>query len=411
MIRAVFKSMAFLAKNVILTYQWLHPEVSLSRCVAQYARREYPELMQTPMTYDNIAKFVRTVYNMVSSSITEYMNENRQEVKLERERIGAKLAQITADDTMSLNRGDASMATSMMVLPSVPSHQQPSTSLLPPSPTPSYTNVNMVQNINDILNRYRRSQGKSEYMKRSNDFLLTKRKDFDVSNNDNDEQNKLRSRMNEFDTTAAGKSISSSNNNNISPSNEIILSFKTQAKDNLIPMPLMKTKMPTTTTAAKRKTATNNIKDINATEIATATNSSETNFPKTIESKDNFNLTLPIAKTKDSRFTVMYAGPRQFPNGITDINSNSYTDAKNQQQQQQHSDVSINEVTATYQNSGAATKNNEKTESIFDFENAILETFGFHRGKGVQSVSLTGCTQKYVINILWRMVEDFVTGA
>ncbi len=91
---------------------------------------------------------------------------------------------------------------------------------------------------------------------------------------------------------------------------------------------------------------------------------------------------------KPNKFSVMYVGPRQFSTDYQDDMSPSLDDAPTL-------DLDKNS------NSNDDDEKGDDDSNIFDFENVILESFGFN-AKAVQSSTLFRCMRGYVINLFRR---------
>lgn len=367
MFRSFFKSIGFLAKNLVVTYNWLHPELALGGCVMKYARAQYPELLQSTITYDNITKFVRSVYGMMYGYVREYIDENQQDIAIERERIGAKVAQITDYDTHAF--------------------------------VPSTSNYN-----SDYINNYVQDYGTFQY-NQQNVRRQSRENEDNILSVSAKSFNELESRRqmasfkfneNNFFTNSINKE-----NATIPKKNNRIISDLKLRNENVMPLEnvtfrsniLYETRLTTLNSTSIPRTNSNII-----------TKNVENKFLK-MKLKDDLNVAQNNNKKEMKWNSIMYVGPRQFstnfiPNSSKDGISTVVAGNEN---------VTNNELLTTIDSSDVYYgKDDEKGDNLFDFENAILESFGF-KTKG-KSITLTTCTQKYVINILWRMLEDYFTG-
>lgn len=371
MIRTFLNGIGFFAKNLLVTYNWLQPELALGGCVMKYARASYPELMQSTLSYDNISKFVRSVYGMMYNYIREFIDENRQDMAIERERIGAKIAQLTDSDAQLTGQR----------------HRTPSIYMqLSPNYNADYFNyIQEYGMLQSHHHRHHQEENRRQSRENEEDIITMNAKSFN--------EYEPRRQMVSFKFNENNFLTNSINKGNMSFPKKVhkFMSDIKWRNENFAPQANVSVAIPTTTetvTSPSNRNMTNNVK----------------NKFLEIKLKDNSNV-VQSNKTETKIYSILYVGPRQFPasgavrpyDGIVGTTVPLQENVPNE-----------NSLT-TFESSDLNYKTNDVNgDSLFDFENVILEFFGV-KTKG-KSITLTTCTQKYVINILLRTLEGYFTG-
>ena len=163
-LQAALYSLRFLLKNIIVTYEWYNAELKFGGCMMKYARTQYPDFMQTVLSYDNIMAFIRTAYMSLFGHVKEMFDENRQETIIERERIGSKIEQITSNDTAQIL-----YANTQFVQPQNENYFQTNNQII--SPSQNYLNSFEYESTKRRMDTFTKpSRNNHHFMKRSQRF-------------------------------------------------------------------------------------------------------------------------------------------------------------------------------------------------------------------------------------------------
>lgn len=370
----------------ILLFRY-HPELKLGGCVMKYTRTLYPELMQMRLSYENVSKYLRSLYFAIYGYITGMINENRQDIHSEQQRIGIKVAEMTSHDVSSSSFYPPSPITATTAS---------SSSGISSSSRPINHGKSSLRNYND---------GNFNYVQKFRPFLSYHR---DANHLNYENELEVAQSFNDFSSRTRSMDILKFDKNNIRPNsinakgyydaNESLHSLETE-----IPFDLEKfeTKHSDNVPAA----------DSSSSSVILSTISSAHTFDL-LESDKNGKLTETLAvppennlnvkesherNGKPNKFSVMYIGPRQFSTDYQDDMSPSLDDTPT---------LDLNKN--SYSNDdGKGAGDGDGDSNIFDFENVILESFGFN-AKAVKSSSLALCIRGYVINLFQRTFEYFI---
>lgn len=370
----------------IVRYQ---PELELGGCVMKYTRTLYPELMQMRLSYENVSKYLRSLYFAIYGYITEMINENRQDIEREQQRIGIKVAEMTLHDVSS------------------PSHSPPSTISSTASSSSSISSSRPINHVKSSLYNY--NDGNFNYVQKFRPLFSNHRdandlnpkfsiaqnyeNDMEVAQSFNDFSPRTRSMdiLNFDKNHFLANSINAKEydaNKSFSLETEVpfdLEKFETKHSDNY--------NLPTADSSSSSvilSTTSADIFDLPETD-------KNGKFSKTLAVLEN-NLNVKESHKRDgkpNKFSVMYIGPRQFSTDYQDDMSPSLDDTPT---------LELNKNSNSNDDEKGA---GDDDSNIFDFENVILESFGFN-AKAVKSSSLARCIRGYVKNLFHRTFEYFI---
>lgn len=385
MIRSFLDGIGFFARNLVVTYNWLQPELSLGGCVMKYARATYPELIQSTLSYDNISKFVRSVYGMMYNYIQEFLDENRQGMAIERERIGAKIAQLTNSDahiTSDHHHRHTPSANTYMKL----------------SPNYNADYFNYAQEYG-MLQSQHHQENRRQSRENEEDIITMNGKSF----NEYEPRRQMVSfKFNENNSLT--NSINKGNMNFPKKIHKFMSDIKWRKENVTLPQANVSVAIPTTA----QETVTTVASPSPSSPNRTTTNNVKNKFLE-IKLKDNSNV-VQSNKTETKRYAILYVGPRQFPaSGVAVRPYNGIAGPTLPPPLPVQVNVPNENSLTTFESSDLNYKTSHgNDDNLFDFESVILEFFGV-KTKG-KSITLNTCTQKYVIHILLRMLEGYFTG-
>lgn len=316
------------------------------------------------LSYDNLTKYLQSLYFAIYGYIIEMINENRQDIQSEQQKIGMKVAEMTLHDvSTSLSTGGSSLSS------------QSSSSRINFIKSSPYSdeNINYVEKFRQYFPNHRtdanRNFGENKLDAAEQRFV--------------DATSRIR-RMDriKFDGNDTNKSFPLERSVDLE-------SFERKYFENY--------DMPTAYTSSSSaipSQSTGSILDLPESEKKTENLSKALVAP---ENNSNVNESHKRDDGKSNQLSVMYVGPRQF--------SADYQDA-----------VSPSDDTPTLDlNKNSNGNDDEKgagdgDSNIFDFENVenvILESFGFN-AKAVKSSIIAGCVRSYFINLFHRTFEYFI---
>lgn len=359
----------------------------------KYTRTLYPELMQMRLSYENVPKYLRSLYFAIYSYITDMINENRQDIENQQQRIGIKVAEMTLHDVSS------NSPTTLFKAISSPRPINHVTSSLYNYNDGNYNDGNYndgnfnLQKFRPVFsnNRYH----ETNHLKPKVSITQNYENELEVAQNFNDFSPRTR-RMDIFKLDKNNFLTNSINGNE----NDTHKSFSLESE---VPIDLEKFE---TNQSNNYNMPTADSSSSSTSVIPSTTTTSATNIfdmPETTKNK-KFSQTLAVLENnlnvkeshkrdeKPNKFSVMYSGPRQF--------STDYLDTS----------PSLDDAPTLDLNKNSNSNDDEKgagDSNIFDFENVILESFGFN-AKAVKSSPLARCVRTYVINLFRRTFEYFI---
>lgn len=378
----------------------------------KHTRTFYPELMQMRLSYEDVSKYLQSLYFAIYGYITEMINENRQDIVNERRRIGMKVTEMTLHDVSSsyspqppppLPRPPSSIAatsSSSSISSSRPINHEKSS--LHNDNNYNDGNFNHIQKFRPLFSNHHRDanhlnpkfgitknnyENELEVAQSFNDFSPRTRS-MDVlkfDKNNNFLPNPINA--NEYDDDANESSFSLETEAEAPFDSE---KFETKYSDNNYDVPAAVTAHHFQTADSSTSTTSANIFDLPET-------GRNGKFSKTLAELEN-NLNVKESHKRDgkpNKFSVSYIGPRQFSTDNEDDMSPSLDDAPT---------LDLNKNSNSNDDEKGA---GDGDSNIFDFESVILESFGFN-AKAVKSSSLPRCISRYVINLFQRAFEYFI---
>lgn len=96
----------FFFKHAYETYHWYHPEVGFGRCIFKFARKTYPEFRQR-FSVENVRKFAFRMYDDIYTYVSDVMNDGQSDEWINRNRIAAKVSEISDEPEMRHYGDDA----------------------------------------------------------------------------------------------------------------------------------------------------------------------------------------------------------------------------------------------------------------------------------------------------------------
>lgn len=373
-----------------------YPELKLGSCVMKYTRTLYPELMQMRLSYDTISKYLRSLYYAIYGYITGMINENRQDIENEQRRIGLKVTEMTLHDVTSS------------------SFSQPPATL--PSMASSPLSISSSQPINHVKSAspYNYNGGNFNYIQKFRPLFSNHRDANHLNPNFGTKQNyenelEVAQSFNDFSPRTHSMDVLKFDKNNFL-SNEINAkeydTNKSVPLESEVPFDLEKfeTKhsdynynVPSSAAAADLSSSSSSVILSTSTTSANTFDRAEIDkngkFSKTLAALEN-NLNVKESQ-KPNTFSVMYIGPRQFSTDYQDDMSPDLDDTPT---------LDLNKNSNGNDDEKGA---GDDDSNIFDFENVILESFGFN-AKAVKSSALFRCISSYVINLFRRTFEYFI---
>lgn len=415
MLRSAFDNVRFLVKGFVHSYNWYmkfiitnlqtypiqccvivryHPELALGGCVMKYTRTLYPELMQMRLSYENVSKYLRSLYFAIYGYITEMINENRQDIENEQQRIGIKVAEMTLHDVSS-----TSFSPSPTTILSTASSSSSISSSRPINHVKSSAynyndgNFNYVQKFRPLFSHHRDA----------NDF----NQKFSITQNYENELEVAQS-FNDFSPRTRSMDIFKFDKNNFRPNSINAKEYDASKSFSLeTEVPFDLEKFETKHSDNYNVPAADSSSSSSSSAILSTTSSANTfdlpendrigKFSKTLAVLEN-NLNVQESHKRDgkpNKFSVMYIGPRQFSADYQDDMSPTLDDTPT---------LDLNKNSNSNDDEKGA---GDDDSNIFDFENVILESFGFN-AKAVKSSSLARCFRGYVKNLFQRTFEYFI---
>lgn len=426
MLSEIFGGLRYTLRSMFITYNFYHPELHLGGCVLKYARRQYPELMQAPMTTDNVITIVRTMYAQLTGYVQEMIDDNRQEVQAQRERIGAKVADLTAPS--SENESNAVPQFTPIQAPTPlpviqhpgPYHQQnnnqPSAHpfQIPQAPLPAtaaaapplkYRSIRRSA-TGDILEA-EFDEGVEEFQRPPSAMEINA---FVASNNVVTSSDAMRNyyhrpsssdeatirqqylRQNDFNGAARQFPSSAFFNRN--------LNSKPYRKREIAPIMVG--------TDGRRQVIMSDltIEQLQHQQLGVVSTANDKQWDTSSATHMNVQKT-PYMDMGDETNIVNNAVDKDDTSFANDISMTTTTS--------NHIDDDDNDGVVMEDDGGVADAISAGSgedaikvpSTLFDFENIILESFGFN-AKEVKSFSLSRCAQSYVLNIMWRMLEGYL---
>lgn len=375
-----------------------YPELKLGRCVMKYTRTLYPELMQMRLSYDTVSKYLRSLYYAIYGYISEMINENRQDIENEQRRIGLKVTQMTLHDVTSS------------------SLFQPPAAL--PSTASSPLSISSSQPINHVKSPspYNYNDGNFNYMQKFRPLFSNHRDANHLNPNFSTKQNyenelAVAQSFNDFSPRTHSMDVLKFDKNNFFSNSINAKEYDTNKSfllESEVPFDLKKfeTKHSDNYNVPSSSAVAADLSSSSSSVIlstSTTTTSADTFDRAEIDKNGKFSKTLAALENnlnveesqKPNTFSVMYIGPRQFSTDYQDDMSPALDDTPT---------LDLNKNSNGYDDEKGA---GDDDSNIFDFENVILESFGFD-AKAVKSSALFRCISSYVINLFRRTFEYFI---
>lgn len=419
MINEIFGGLRYTLRSMFLTYNFYHPELHLGGCVLKYARRQYPELMQAPMTTDNVVTIVRTMYSQLSGYLKEMVDENRQEVQAERERIGAKVADLTAPSSAATIQDSSVSASVPVSVPQFTPIQAP-TPLPPISHQPNNPQPFQVPTVSALKYRsIRRSatgdildaeiQDEGVELLQPNPMEINA---FATNNEARDASQPTYLNQNYYynKPSAYQRQLSANRNNyNVArhfpattsrfvykgnlnakrgPRQFTDVTIEQQQQQQLLKPVILQMEW-----ASPAQKWGNELEEQTPSQLPPPPPP-----PKTLQTPyvEKLNVKASSSSNADK--------DDSFSNEMLPATTNHIDDDNDD----------VDGVVMAYDggvaeaiSAGSGEDGIVVPSTLFDFENIILESFGFN-AKEVKSFSLARCAQSYVLNIMWRMVEGYL---
>ncbi|KAJ6641516.1 Helicase SEN1 [Pseudolycoriella hygida] len=308
-----------------------HPELELGRCVIKYTRTMYPGLPQISLSYENISNYLRGLYFSIYNYINEMINENRQDIQAERQRIGMKVAEITLNDRSS----------NFFSPPTTVS--RPINHVHSSLPTYSDGNFSYVQDLRPFYSDHP-----------VNNFSLNKVQHYETESGVEQGLDDFYSRSEEYD---AEESVPL----------ETVVPFESEKVE----------ERQTDNTPVLQST----IQSKQSALFDVLVNNEHETFGKSNLNPEE----IPKQGGKRYKLQVLYSGPRQFSTDYQDEEDTPTLDL----------------------NKNSNSDSADGDSDIFDFENVLLESFGFNPGV-VKKHHLARCVRSYIINLFRRTFEYFI---
>lgn len=313
------------------------------------------------------------------------INENRQDIQIERQRIGIKVEEMTLHDVLSPKM--ASTRTTNHVKSSFSNYNNGNFNYMQKF-RPLFSNNHYVEKNHPKSNVSIKQSYELEMAQSFNDFSpRTRRMDLFKF----DKNNFLINSINEKECDANNATLSLETGVPSFDSEK----FETKHSNNY--------KMPTTADYSS-----SSFTQQSSSSVIQSTTSTTNTFdrPEIVENKkfhhalavleDNLNAKESHKRDeKPNKFSVLYFGPRQFSTDYQDM-SPSLDETPTLELDKNSNGNGDDEKGA-----GASDSN------IFNFENIILESLGLN-AKAVKSSSLARCIKSYVINVFRRTFEHFI---
>lgn len=352
--------------------------------------------MQMRLSYDNIAEYLRGLYFAIYGYVIAMINENRQDIQSEQERIGIKVAEMTWHDVKSslLPYPAATTTTTTNTLLSAPETSSSSIS----SPRPINHVKPSLYNYNDGNFNYMEKFG--SYFSNHHDTSHQSNRKFSPTPNYGNELEVMAQSFNDFSPSTRSMDTLKFDKNNFLPN-----SINATEYDANKSFPFDSAKFETKQSENYYVPAADSSLSLSpsSSSVTTTTTSANTfDLPET-DKNGKFSQALPVLENnlnieqshkrdgKPNKFSVMYVGPRQFSTDYQDDVSSSSDDTPT---------LDLNK------NSNADGKGDDDS-NIFDFEKIILESFGFN-ANAVKSSVMGRCMRSYMTQLFRRTFEYFI---